>query len=592
MTLTAEPTLRWDLGDLYAAPNDPQIAIDLERLHSDAKDFRRRFHGRVIDLSPRTLHEAIVETEDFLARLRRLTGYATLLFSADTESEPIKILYERLRNEGTAIGNLLQFFEVEVKAMPEERFAPLLEAPELSTYRYYLHSLRKFAPHSLSEAEERLVALKDITGAQAWAQLYTEISASMRIPVVTRDAAKRLTVTEVRALRTDPDRHVRKDASQALFQSHADRSHILTYIFNTLYQDHAQNLKLRQYPSAIAPTMLSDDLHEGVVDALMTATEANYDIVQHYYRIKAKVLDIPDFASYDTLAPYAETVRTIPFPQGRDIVLDTFSRFSPDFASIARSFFENRWLDVPSAPGKRGGAFCAGVAPDLHPYILLNYNERLEDVATLAHELGHGIHCVLAGKQTLHNFHAVTPLAETASTFAEIVVLDRMLADERDPAVRLQLLAKRLEDAVSTIFRQVMYTRWEMRAHARRAEGTVSADDYSAIWSEENARLYGPGVEMTELDRWGWLTIPHLALYRFYCYSYAFGQLLVYALYQQYKEEGEAFLPKLLNVLKAGGSDEPAAILQQVGVDIADPNFWKKGLALLRGMLTEFEAAL
>lgn len=223
---------------------------------------------------------------------------------------------------------------------------------------------------------------------------------------------------------------------------------------------------------------------------------------------------------------------------------------------------------------------------------MLNFNGRMEDVATLAHELGHGIHFVLSGGQSLYNYHAVTPLAETASTFAEIVVLDRLLAEERDPRVRLQLLAKRLEDAVGTIFRQVMYTRWELRAHARRADGTVSPEDYCALWSEEVSKLYGPAVRMTELDKWGWSTIPHLVLYRFYCYSYAFGQLLVYALYQQYKEEGESFLPKLLDVLRAGGSDEPTRILQRIGVDITDAGFWQKGLSLLRGMLSEYEAAL
>lgn len=592
MTLAAEQTLRWDLSDLYTGPSDPRIEEDLERIQGDARDFRRRFHGRVVDLSPRALHDALVETEDLASRLYKLTGFATLNFFADTENELNKTLYERLRSEGTAINNTTQFFDVEIKAMPEERFAPLLEAPELAQYHHRLRNLRKFAPHTLSEPEEKVAATKDITGIQAWGQLYTEITSAMRVPVIVAGETRKVTVSEVRPLRSDPDRTVREQATRALFQSYADRSHVLNYIFNTVYQDHAQDVAVRSYPSAIAPTLLSDDLSQDVIEALLSATEANYDIVQDYYRLKAKALNITDFASFDTLAPYAETVRKIPFAQGRDIVLETFGAFNPAFADIARRFFEGRWIDVPAAPGKRGGAFCAGMVPGLHPYILMNYNDRLEDVATLAHELGHGIHAILAGNQTLYNFQAVTPLAETASTFAEIVVLDRLLADEQDPQVRLQLLAKRLEDAVHTIFRQVMYTRWELRAHARRAEGTVPAEEFCALWSEENRKLYGPDVAMTDLDQWGWMSIPHLALYRFYCYSYAFGQLLVYALYQQYKEEGETFLPKLVNVLKSGGSAEPASILQEVGVDITDPGFWQKGLSLLRGMLKEYEAAL
>lgn len=592
MTLAAEPTLRWDLSDLYDGPQDPRIEQDLTQLRSDAADFRRRFHGRVIDLSPLSLHDALVEIEGIASRMHRLAGYATLLFSANTEDEQHKALSDRIRTEGTAIANQIQFFDVELKAMPEERFSPLPDAPELASYRHHLRTLRRFAPHTLSEAEERIAAVKDLSGTAAWGQLYTEISAGMRIPVTVRGETRDYAVAEMRSLRADPDRSVREEATRALFKAHAERGHVLSYLFNTVYQDHAQEVQLRQYPSAIAKTLLADDLGEAVVEALLSATEANYDIVQHYYRLKAKALGIQDFAFYDTLAPYAETVRTIPFDQARDTVLDTFGRFNPEFESIATRFFEGRWIDVPPAPGKRGGAFCAGMVPGLHPYILLNYNGRLEDVTTLAHELGHGIHNVLASKQSLFNFAAVTPMAETASTFAEIVVLDRLLADEQDPAVRLQLLAKRLEDAVHTIFRQVMYTRWELRTHARRTEGPLAAGEFCAMWSEENARLYGKDVRMDAYDRWGWVTVPHLALYRFYCYSYAFGQLLVYALYHQYKEEGPTFVPKLLDVLRAGGSDEPAAILRRVGVDITDPGFWQKGLTILRGMLAEYEAAL
>lgn len=592
MTLAAEQSMRWDLSDLYAGPTDPRLEADLVRLRADATDFRRRFHGRVMDLAPRALHEAIAETEEYSRRLHLLDGYTALLYFADTETEINKNLYERFRSEGTAISNLLAFFDVEIKAMPPERFDPLLESPDLASYRYHLRNLRKFAPFTLSEPEEKIAAIKDVTGEQAWTQLYTEISAGMRIPVMVRGTLEKLTFSEARMLRSDPERAVRQESNRALLQAHADRAHVFTYIFNTVFQNHALDVELRGYPSPLAPTLLTDDLDESVVMALVEATEANYDIAQEYFRLKAKALKIDDFSSFDTMAPYAQTVRQIPFIQAQGIVQETFQGFCPEFGSIARRFFAGRWIDVPPAPGKRGGAFCAGMVPGMHPYLMLNYTGKLDDVAILAHELGHGIHYVLSSDQTLNNYQVVTPLAETASTFAEIVVLNRLLADEQDPQVRLQLLAKRLEDAVINIFRQVMYTRWELRAHARRGEGTVGAEEYAALWSEENARLYGPDVIMTDLDRWGWMTVPHLVLYRFYCYSYAFGQLLVYALYQQYREEGEDFLPKLLDVLRAGGSDEPVAILRKVGVDIRDPGFWQKGLSLLRGMLAEYAAAL
>jgi oligoendopeptidase F len=407
------------------------------------------------------------------------------------------------------------------------------------------------------------------------------------------DGEKEVTVSEARAMRSDGDRRVREAATVGVLKAHADQAHVLNYIFNTLYEDHRQTIGLRQYQDPMAPTLLDEDLDREVIDALMTAVEDAYPLAQRYYRTKAKVLGIADFATYDTLAPYAEKEKEVAYAEGKQIVLDSFQSFSGRFADAARGFFDNRYIDVPPAPGKQGGAFCSGMRPGLHPYVLLNYAGKLDDVMTIAHELGHGIHFLLAGEaQNLYNYYPITPLAETASTFAEMITVNRLLSLESDPDVRRQLLASRIEDAVATIMRQVMYTRWEQRAHARRAEGEVPAEEFSKLWAEENKRLYGDAVRTTEWDPWGWISIPHLVKYRFYCYSYAFGQLLVYALIQQYQEEGEAFVPKFLEVLAAGGSAPAGQILAKVGMDIKDPAFWRKGLTLLEGMLQEYEAAV
>ncbi|HEY9721544.1 MAG TPA: M3 family oligoendopeptidase [Oscillatoriaceae cyanobacterium] len=593
MSTTQQAHLRWDLSKLYWGPDDPQIDTDLARAHQEAEAFRTRYYGKVHTLSTDALREALVAQEAFSDELGKLGGYASLAFSANTQDEAIKSLLARVRVELTELMNAVQFFDLELQSVPDDAYKAYLEAPVLANYHYHLERLKKYAPHTLSEGEERVLAIKDVSGLGAWSQLYTEISAGLKVSLELPDGPREVTVAEARALRSDPDRRVRDAATVGVYKTYAAQSHVLTYIFNTIYEDHRQTLQLRNYDDPMAPTLLDEDLEPEVIEALMSAVESHYPLVQRYYRTKAKVLGISDFGSHDTLAPYSEVERQVPYEEARRIVLDCFASFSPAFSERAKGFFEEAYIDVPPAPGKQSGAFCSGMRPGMHPYVLLNYTNRLDDVMTLAHELGHGVHFMLAGEhQTLANYFPILPLAETASTFAELITVNRLLALETDPLVRRQLLAARIEDAVTTIMRQVMYTRWEQRAHALRAKGVVAPEEYCRLWLEGNQAVYGDAVKRSDWDQWGWITIPHLVQYRFYCYSYAFGQLLVYALYQQYREEGEAFVPKLLDVLSAGGSAPASVILRRVNVDIKDPAFWQKGLALLAGMLEEFEAAV
>ncbi|MFP5503094.1 MAG: M3 family oligoendopeptidase [Candidatus Sericytochromatia bacterium] len=593
MSTSTDTSQRWDLSKLYTGVDDPAIEAHLKAAHTEAKAIRDRYHGRVASLSAEQLAEALVEQERYSNMLGKLGAFASLAFSADTNDERIKALYARIKTELTEVHNELQFFDLELQQVPEADFNRLLDAEVLAPYRYHLERVRKYTPHTLTEPEEVILALKDVTGVSAWSQLYTEITSALKVTLDLPDGPKVVTVSEARAMRSDGDRRVREAATKGVLKTHADESHVLTYIFNTVYEDHRQTIQLRQYENPMAPTLLDEDLAPEVIEALMSAVEGHYHLAHRYYRTKARVLGIQDFASYDLLAPYAEKEKEVAYDEGKQIVLDSFRSFSPRFESLAQGFFDGRYIDVPPAPGKQGGAFCSGMRPGLHPYVLLNYSQKLDDVMTLAHELGHGIHFLLAGeRQNLYNYYPITPLAETASTFAEMITVNRLLALETDPMIRRQLLASRIEDAVSTIMRQVMYTRWEQQAHAARAHGIVPAEEYCRLWSEGNQAVYGDGVKMTEWDQWGWITIPHVVKYRFYCYSYAFGQLLVYALYQQYQEEGESFVPKFLDVLAAGGNAPAGAILARVGMDIKDPAFWQKGLTLLEGMLKEFEAAV
>lgn len=588
----AKDAPRWDLGKLYQGKDDPALERDLARVMEQAEVLRGKYRGRISQLTPHELQGLLQAYEALSQQMSRLGAFASLSFAENAHDDAGKALYARMRTGLTEVHTELQFIDLEIQHMEYDRFTRVSEAPELAAYRYHLERVRRYAPHTLTDGEERLFALKNTTGVQAWTQLYVEVTSRLSVEVGTPAKPHHVTVDEARALRQEPDRQVRQRATEGIFRAHEAQAHVLTYIFNTVFEDHRQNLTLRHYDDAMAPTLLEEDLAAPVVESLMSATEAHYGLAQRYYRTKARVLGIDDFATHDVLAPYSSTSEHLPYAEAQRMVVEALESFSPQFAQLTRGFFSG-YVDVPPAPGKQGGAFCSGMSPGLHPYILLNYTHTLQDALTLAHEIGHGIHFLLAGEaQNLLNYYPITPLAETASTFAEIITVNRLLARERNPLVRRQLLATRIEDAISTIMRQVMYTRWEQKAHLARQGGIVSAEDYSALWVELNRDIYGDAVRTADYDRWGWITIPHLVKYRFYCYSYAFGQLLVYALYQQYQEEGASFVPKLTHLLAAGGSAPASDLLRRIDIDISDPGFWRKGFVLVESMLGEFEEAV
>ena len=581
--------VRWNLGDLYASPADPQIQADLDRSRQMALDFASRYRGRVASLGPEQLLGALRELEEIYTIGYKPQGYAFLAFSAQTQDPQLKDLLSRVREASTQTFNELIFFEVELKAMAEEAFAKLLAAPELANYHHYLRQQRAFAPHTLSEPEERLFSQLRLTGASAWSQLYTEITSSLRFPIEVDGEPKELTDSELRALRTEPDRDLRRRATESLYTVYENNAHVVTYIFNTLFQDHKINVGLRHYASAIEPNALENQLSPEAIEGLLSAVEAHYPLAQEYLRLKAQLLGLSgDFHFYDVLAPYEAETRRYAFEEARELVLASYGRFSPQFNQVAGSFFDQSWIDGMPRPGKRGGAFCSGLLPAYHPYVLTNYTGRLDDVFTLAHELGHGIHFELARRQTPLNYDPTIPMAEVASVFGEILLSRYLREREPDPVVRRNILSRMIEEALSTIFRQVMYTRWEQRAHARRAEGVATPEDYGQLWMEESKRMYGDQVIFSPLDRWGWSTIPHFIGYRFYCYSYAFGHLLTFALYQKYLEEGEAFVPGYTELLASGGRDRPENLLRVVGLNPLEPGFWDRGFKVLRGLLDEF----
>ena len=590
--LSEDPSLKWNLGDLYDSPADSRLHDDLGRGVKLAHAFAESWRGKVAKLGPGELHQALQQYEALMEAVYRPAIYAQLLFSADTSDAAAQGLLAKTREVSTAAFNEVAFFDVELKKLSGAQHLSLLAAPQLQGYRHYLSALKRLAPYTLSEAEEQLSATKSLTGKAAWGQLYTEVTGKLRVHLVIEGERKVLNVAEARALRSSPDRVLRRAATDGLMAAFEQESHVLNFCFNTLFQDHKLDVETRGFKSVTEPTYLDDELSETVVESLMQSTEAHYPLAQRYMQLKARALGLTDFSSHDVLAPLLPSEKKVSFEDGKRMVLDAFGAFHPRFAEIASEFFDKRWLDVMPRPGKRDGAFCSGGLPSTHPYVLLNYQGRIEDVSTTAHELGHGIHFYLSREQSPLNYWPTTSLAETASVFGELLLMKRLLEKEQDRAARRALLGVRIEDIVSTVFNQVAYTRFEQKAHARRAEGVVPVEDFNGLWTAERQRLYGDAVKLFPQDRWGWLSIGHFVHYRFYCYSYAFGQLLVLALFAKYEEEGEAFLPKYLELLSSGCSDTPEALLKRMGVDVADPDFWNRGFRTLTALLDEFEALL
>ncbi|WP_038057641.1 M3 family oligoendopeptidase [Thermus amyloliquefaciens] len=567
--------MEWDLSDLYAGPEDPRIAEDLEAALTLAQG-----------LNPEDLHDPsraavlLGRYEEALEKAYKPLNYASLYFATRTQDPTAKALLDRVRNRYTEVRNRLLPLEVALRKLPEEVFQALLRHPGLADLRHFLQRQRAYAPHTLSEREEELLNLKGLVGRSAWSQFYTEYTGRFRFRVGERE----LTEMEVRALRRDPDPEVRREAHRALYGKLIAEAPTLSAVFNAVYLDYLQDLRLRGYRHPLEPVALRDEVEVGDIEALLEATRAHYPLVEAYYRWKAKRLGEERVASPDLLAPLGREKPKVPFEEAKALVLEAFHRFSPRVAAIAREFFERRWMDVYPRPGKRGGAFCSGGLPSTHPYVLLNHTDDLDAAHTLAHELGHGVHFYLARRQRLLNFGASTPLAETASVFAEIL-LDDLLLERLSPEEKTLLLAERVEDAVNTLFRQVMYTFFERRSLEARREAALSPEAFHGIWQEEQERLYGDAVAWTELDQAAWAGIPHFVHYRFYTYSYALGYLVVLALYGKYREEGEAFVPKYLEVLEAGESASPKEILAKAGVDLASEAFFGYGFGVLESWL-------
>jgi oligoendopeptidase F len=579
---------RWSLTDLFPGFGTPE----LEQAFSDLEAKVADFEALRPQLSPQI---STAELMDFMTRLEtihelggRLYAFAGLSFSADTQDQAAQTLVARVDQFLANLQNRTLFFSLWWKELDDENAARLMA--ESGDYHYWLEEMRHFKPHTLTEPEEKIINIKNVTGANALGNLYDSITNRYLFKVAVDGEVKEMTRGELMVYARHHDADLRAAAYRELYRVYGEEGPILGQMYQTLVRDWAnEQVDLRNFGSPISARNLMNDIPDPVVDTLLEVSERNVSLFQRYFRLKARWLGMERLRRYDIYAPVAQSDKRYEYPQAVEMVLDAFDSFEPQLAGLARRVFDGDHVDSQVRKGKRGGAFCWSVTPKMTPYVLLNYQGRAEDVATMAHEFGHAIHSMLAADHSLFTFHASLPLAETASTFGEMMLVDRLLAGEDDAGVRRDMLFRQVDDAYATIMRQTFFALFERQAHAMVVQN-ASIDDLSAAYMENLKRQFGEAVEISDEFRWEWVSIPHIYQVPFYVYAYAFGQLLVLSLYQQYRIEGESFKPRYLKILAAGGSDAPARVLSQAGIDIQDAEFWQGGFNVLAGLLDQLEA--
>lgn len=584
--------LTWNTALLYTAPDAPELDADLTSFEQMATDFRQRYFEKISSLDAAKIISALQEYEAMQTRMAKPFCYAHLLFASDSGNETHRALSQRCSELGSRLSQALLFFDLELMQLPDDLFDQVCNQPEAAEFIHYLHGIRKFKPYTLQENEERLLTRKDLTGSRAFTKLFDELSASLSYQMEFEGEERQFTGEELLALLHHPDADVRYKAQTCFLEKHGEGANAIVFnaVFNNMALDHGQEMELRGYSSAIQPTNIGNELSDEAVEHLMQTTEANYGLAQDYFRLKAKLLGMEKLRNCDVYAPVAEVQKKYDFDEARDLTIAAYRNYEPDFGGIVQAFFDEQRVDVMPRQGKSGGAFAMGISPVDPPFLLLNFTGNLRDIATIAHEAGHGLHFVLAQKQNSLNYHAPLPLAETASVFGEMLLTRMLLDQEQEPEVRKALLCAKIEDIIATTFRQTVLTRFEIRLHQERQQGLLSNQRLSEIWLEENSRLFGDSVEMIPAYSWGWSYISHFIHSRFYCYSYTFAELLVLALYQQYCEQGEGFKQGYRRLLESGGALSPADTAKLAGIDIESAGFWQKGYDFLAELIKELEA--
>ena len=584
--LTGAEEAAWDLSDLYAGMDDPALNADLDAADTEAGALDAAYRGLVAGLSAPALAALLGRYETLREREAKAAAFASLNWTQNTEDPGRGALLQRVTERSSRLGQKLVWLDLELAHAPDDVAAQWIAAPELVRFRHWLEIVRLYRPYLLTEPEEKILAEKSVTGRSAWDRFFDETHSAARYELDGEEMSRDQILSKLYS----PDRELRRRAAANFTFGLQAMKRSTTYIFNTILADKASDDRLRKYPTWITSRNLSNEVDDATVQALVDAITSRYDIVARYYRLKARLLGLDELFDYDRYAPLPAADRSYPWDEARKIVLEAYGQFHPKMAEVAGWFFDKHWIDAPPRPGKYGGAFSHGVTPSAHPYILLNYDAKPRDVMTLAHELGHGVHQKLAGVQGL--LQADTPLttAETASVFGEMLVFQSMMRAEPSPQVRLGMLTQKIEDSFATAFRQISMNRFEHAIHtARREEGELTSERFGELWLETQRAMFGDSVTLTENYGLWWSYIPHFIGTPGYVYAYAFGELLVLALYARYRQVGGGFAGAYLEMLSAGGSDWPHKIVAPLGVDLQDPSFWHGGLRILEDMVAEAE---
>lgn len=578
---------KWNLDELFTGFDSPELNAAFDNVEEQVTSFEGARSKLKSDIDAETFLDVVRASEAMSKIVNRIYAFAGLSFAEDTQNQGAQSLMGRVQQFAAEMQNRILFFSLWWKDVDDANAERLMSAS--GDYRYYLEEMRHFKPHTLTEPEEKVVNLKDVTGVGALETLYDAITNRYVFKLKVNGKTQELTRAQLQPYIQGSDPKLRAAAYQELYRVYGQDGPILGQMYQTRARDwHNENINMRKFKSAMSVRNLANDVPDEAVNALLEVTKKNAKVFQRYFKMKAKHLGVSKLRRYDIYAPVAKSDKAFKFNDAANMVIDSFSAFDPKIGELARRVFDNDHLDSEVRKGKQGGAFCASINPEDTPFVLMSYTGRARDVATLAHELGHAIHAMLASHHSTFTFHSSLPLAETASTFGEMMLTEKLLSEEKDESVRRDILFKQMDDAFATILRQIYFALFEREAH-EMVQKNASVDELSAAYLANLKEQFGDAVEVSDDFKWEWVSIPHIYHVPFYVYAYAFGQLLVFALYEQYKAEGESFKPKYLKILSAGGSEAPAKILAEAGVNIRDAKFWQGGFDVLSRMVDELE---
>lgn len=583
--------IRWDLSALFSSSDDPRIEASWKEAHDRADAFAEKYRGKVNapSLTAAVLAQALTELEAITVLIVKPITYASLVFAADVSKPENGAFMQDQTERATELQVKLMFFELELQAAPSSVIDPLLGDPLLANFLHYIHVSRTYSKYRLTEKEEVLMEELANTGSRAWNRLFDEVTANHVYKITLDGAEEEKSQQEVLALLRHEDRSTRQAAADSFSAGLKEQERVLTFIFNTLMQDKAVDDRLRKFEFAEQSRHLSNELDQETVELVIRLCREFYPLVARYYRVKRSILGLEELTHIDRYAPLFAAEEKVTWDRAQAIVLEAFGAFSSDMAEKGAEFFEKNWIDAEPRKGKMGGAFCSYNTPDTHPVLLQSYLDKMDDVMTLAHELGHGVHASYSREQSYFNYHGTLPLAELASTFGEMLVFEKLVSGASDKD-KLALYAGKIEGIFATVFRQAAMYQFEKGAHnKRRTEGELTAEEFGEIWQTELQAMFGDSVSLGEQHRSWWMYVGHFTGSPFYVYAYSFGELLVLSLYEMAKKAGPGFADRYVEVLKLGGSKTPAELMAMLDIDLRSEDFWRGGFAALENIMSEFE---